>query len=103
MKKEFDINALNKTFENRIRLGAMSLLLVNDKADFNSLKEMLDVTDGNLASHLSALEKAGYIVVHKQFVGKKPRTTYSVTNEGRDAFNGHLDVLEKLIRLKQNI
>jgi DNA-binding PadR family transcriptional regulator len=100
MIKGFDINSLNKAFENRIRLGAMSLLVVNDKIDFNTLKDMLDVTDGNLASHLSALEKTGYIVVHKQFVGKKPRTTYSVTEEGHKAFSKHLDALEKLIQIK---
>jgi DNA-binding MarR family transcriptional regulator len=100
MISHLDINTLNKTFENRIRLGVMSLLMVNDKIDFNTLKEMLDVTDGNLASHLSALEKSDYIKVTKQFVGKKPRTTYAVTGEGKKAFNEHLDALEKLIRLK---
>jgi DNA-binding MarR family transcriptional regulator len=100
MTQGFDINAFNKTFENRIRLGVMSLLMVNDKTDFNTLKDMLNVTDGNLASHINALEKAEYIEVQKQFVGKKPRTTYSVTEEGRKAFNDHLDALEKLIRLK---
>lgn len=96
----FDINALNKIFENRIRLGVMSLLMVNDKTDFNTLKDLLEVTDGNLASHLAALEKSEYILVHKQFVGKKPRTTYSVTDTGRKAFNEHLDALEKLIKMK---
>ncbi len=101
MNTRLDLNTLNKTFENRIRLGAMSLLMVNEKLDFNALKDLLDVTDGNLASHLSALEKSGYISVHKQFVGKKPRTTYSVTQEGRKAFNEHLEALEKLIRMKQ--
>jgi DNA-binding HxlR family transcriptional regulator len=100
MISHLDINTLNKTFENRIRLGVMSLLMVNDKVDFNTLKEMLDVTDGNLASHLSALEKSEYIKVTKQFVGKKPRTTYAVTVEGKKAFHEHLDALEKLIRLK---
>jgi DNA-binding HxlR family transcriptional regulator len=100
MTRWLDINALNKTFENRIRLGIMSMLIVNDKTEFNALKDMLNVTDGNLSSHLSALEKSGYINVHKQFVGKKPRTTYSVTSDGRKAFNDHLDALEKLIRIK---
>lgn len=100
MNSPLDINSLNKTFENRIRLGVMSLLMVNEKLDFNTLKEMLKVTDGNLASHLSALEKSEYISVLKQFVGKKPRTTYTVTIEGRKAFNEHLEALEKLIRMK---
>lgn len=100
MSSPLDINTLNKTFENRIRLGVMSLLMVNEKLDFNTLKDMLNVTDGNLASHLSALEKSEYISVFKQFVGKKPKTTYMVTPEGRKAFNEHLEALEKLIRMK---
>ena len=92
------IEQLNKSFENRIRLGIMSVLMVNEKVDFNTLKQMLQLTDGNLASHISALEKAEYIKVHKQFVGKKPQTTYSTTAIGKKAFNEHLDALEKLIK-----
>jgi len=92
------ISNINKAFENRVRLGIMSILAVNDKVDFNSLKEMLDVTDGNLASHIAALEKNEYIRVHKKFVGKKPNTTYSVTESGKKAFTAHLDALEKLIK-----
>jgi DNA-binding MarR family transcriptional regulator len=94
------IEQLNKSFDNRIRLGIMSVLMVNKKVDFNTLKRMLQLTDGNLASHISALEKAEYINVHKHFVGKKPQTTYSPTAAGKKAFNEHLDALEKLI--KQN-
>lgn len=97
--KEF-IAKLNKAFENRVRLGIMSVLMVNDAVDFNTLKEMLDVSDGNLASHISALEKAEYVLVEKQFVGKKPNTTYSVTKAGRQAFNEHLNALEKLLGRK---
>ncbi|MDF2436532.1 MAG: transcriptional regulator [Bacteroidota bacterium] len=92
------IQYLNKAFENRIRLGIMSILMVNDKVEFSSMKEMLDITDGNLASHISALEKLEYIEVHKQFIGKKPNTTYSVTKAGKKAFNEHLDALEKLLK-----
>ena len=91
------IHNLNKAFENRVRLGIMSVLMVNDKVDFNTLKEILDVSDGNLASHMSALEKAEYIVVEKSFIGKKPNTTYKVTKAGKKAFNEHLDALEKLV------
>lgn len=76
----------------------MSALAVNDTLDFNSLKEYLDVTDGNLASHLKALEKEKFIEVEKQFVGKKPNTKYSMTKAGRKAFEGHLHTLEKLIK-----
>lgn len=76
----------------------MSTLMVNDELDFNALKELLDTTDGNLASHASALEGLGFIQVRKQFIGKKPNTTYRVTREGRRAFNKHLDALEALLR-----
>ena len=88
---------LNKQFENRVRLGIMSILVVNDWVDFNALKEMLEVTDGNLASHLSALEKNKYIEVRKRFVGRKPKTSYMVTMHGRNAFKLHIDALENLI------
>jgi DNA-binding MarR family transcriptional regulator len=91
------IDDLNKAFESRIRLGVMSVLMVNDRVDFNTLKETLKVTDGNLASHINALEKFKYIEVLKQFIGKKPNTSYAATKEGRKAFNEHLDALAKLI------
>ncbi|MES2592590.1 MAG: transcriptional regulator [Bacteroidota bacterium] len=92
------IQHLNKAFENRIRLGIMSVLMVNDWVEFSTLKEMLEITDGNLASHISALEKIEYVEVKKQFVGKKPNTTYSVTALGKKAFNEHLDALEQLLK-----
>lgn len=89
---------LNKAFESRVRLGIMSILIVNDVVDFGTLKEQLQLTDGNMASHLSALEKADYISITKQFIGKKPNTTYAVTSLGKKAFSDHLDALEKLIK-----
>jgi DNA-binding MarR family transcriptional regulator len=89
---------LNKAFESRVRLGIMSILLVNEVVDFGTMKEQLQLTDGNMASHLAALEKAQYITITKKFVGKKPNTTYSVTVEGKKAFNLHIDALEKLIQ-----
>lgn len=88
---------INKLFESKVRLGIMSMLMVNDTVDFNSLKSHLDITDGNLASHTASLEKAKYIKVNKSFIGKKPNTTYSVSASGRRAFNDHLDALERLI------
>ncbi|MGZ3885364.1 MAG: winged helix-turn-helix domain-containing protein [Bacteroidia bacterium] len=94
----FKINNLNKAFDNRVRLGIMSVLMVNDSIDFNSLKELLDLTDGNLASHISALEKEGYVHIKKEFSGKKTLTSYSVTKVGMKAFNDHLDALEKLLK-----
>jgi DNA-binding MarR family transcriptional regulator len=93
-----NIHKLNKAFESRVRLGIMSILMVNDSMDFNSVKDILQVTDGNLASHSAALEKDGYIHVKKEFVGKKTLTTYSATKVGVKAFEEHLDALEKLIK-----
>jgi DNA-binding MarR family transcriptional regulator len=92
------IQHLNKAFENKVRLGIMSLLMIHDELEFTRIKELLQVTDGNLASHSRALESAGYILVEKSFVGRKPNTTYKATEEGRKAFGQHLDALEDLIR-----
>lgn len=97
---KIDITRLNKLFENRVRLGIMSVLVVNDSYDFNSLKETLDVTDGNLASHLKALEENGLILTTKQFLGKKPNTSYSATEKGRILFLEHLKALENIIKNK---
>lgn len=91
------ISGLNKVFDNRIRLGIMSVLMVNDSVDFNTIKDLLDVTDGNLASHLKALEKEEIIEVRKQFLGRKPNTSYKVTPLGIKQFKEHIDALEKLI------
>lgn len=92
------IDKLNKDFESRVRLGIMSVLIVNDWIDFTEMKSILNTTDGNLASHSAALEKAGYIEIKKEFVGKKPRTSYRLTNIGRTSFKEHLTSLEKLMR-----
>jgi DNA-binding MarR family transcriptional regulator len=92
------ISQLNKAFDSRIRLGIMSVLAVNEKVEFSVLKEMLELTDGNLASHISALEKLKFLEVSKQFIGKKPNTSYMITEEGKKAFNRHIDALEKLIK-----
>ncbi len=94
------IEALDKTFDSRIRLGIMSALIVNDSVEFNTLKDLMEVTDGNLASHLKGLEAAGYISVQKSFVGRKPMTRYKITRQGRKAFETHIAALEKLIRYK---
>lgn len=91
------LSNLNKAFENRVRLGIMSALAVNNSLDFSALKEYLDVTDGNLASHLKALEKEEYIVMKKSFVGRKPNTSYYITLQGKKAFEDHIAALEKLI------
>jgi DNA-binding MarR family transcriptional regulator len=92
------IESLNKLLENRVRLAVMSILVVNESIDFNALKEMLNLTDGNLATHIATLEKNRYVKVEKEFVGKKTLTTYSATQAGRKAFSNHIDAMEKLIR-----
>ena len=91
------IDNINKIFDHRIRLGIMSILMVNDQVDFNRLKELLGVTDGNLASHTKTLEKANYIAIEKSFIGKKPNTKYKATREGKNAFKKHIEALENLI------
>lgn len=92
------IDQLNKVFDSRIRLGIMSALMVNEKVTFNELKELIGVTDGNLASHLKNLEDNAYIRVEKGFIGRKTNTNYSITKAGGKAFRIHLDALEKMIR-----
>ena len=73
-------------------------LVVNDEISFNELKELLNITDGNLASHMKALEENGYIKVSKGFVGRKTNTTYRITKSGDNAFKAHIAALEKMIR-----
>jgi DNA-binding MarR family transcriptional regulator len=92
------IENLNKTFDSRVRLGIMSALMVNEKINFNDLKQLIEVTDGNLASHVKSLEESGYIKVNKGFIGRKTNTTYAVTKAGEKAFQQHLNALEKMIK-----
>lgn len=92
------ISNLNKVFDSRIRLGLMSSLMVNTEISFNDLKQMLEVTDGNLATHLVHLEENGYIKVHKGFIGRKTNTTYSITKAGEKAFKEHIQALENMIK-----
>jgi len=97
------ITGFHKAFESRIRLGIMSVLSVNEVLDFNALKELLETTDGNLASHLKALEKESFVAVEKTFVGRKPNTRYYVTISGKKAFAAHLDALESLIQTQKKL
>lgn len=92
------IHQLNKVFDSRVRLGIMSALVVNEQLNFNQMKEILEVTDGNLASHLKSLEENKYVKVHKGFIGRKTNTTYSITAKGEKAFKEHIEALEKMIR-----
>lgn len=89
---------LDKAFENRTRLGIMSALLVNDSLNFSALKDILGTTDGNLASHLKSLEKSEYITFEKEFLDRKPNTNYSVTTKGVNAFDKHINAIEKLLK-----
>ncbi len=91
------ISNINKAFDHRVRLGIMSVLMVNEFADFKTLKDLLGATDGNIASHTKALEKKGYIVVQKSFINRKPNTRYLTTVTGKKAFKKHLEALEKLL------
>jgi DNA-binding MarR family transcriptional regulator len=97
------IDELHKAFESRIRLGIMSVLAVNDLLDFTSLKEYLDVTDGNLATHLKMLEREGFIGVEKSFIDRKPNTRYFMTPDGKKAFYEHLNILEAIIRSQKQL
>jgi DNA-binding HxlR family transcriptional regulator len=89
---------LDKVLEHSVRLQIMSVLVANEAYDFNSLKEVIGITDGNLASHMKALERERYISVIKSFKDRKPNTKYKVTERGRSTFKKHLDSLEQLIR-----
>ncbi|WP_143542376.1 winged helix-turn-helix domain-containing protein [Robiginitalea sediminis] len=91
------IDGINKSFDHRIRLGIMSVLMVNDHMDFTGLRDLLEVTDGNLASHLKALEKEAYIAVEKRFLNRKPNTRYTATESGKKAFKNHINALERLL------
>src|SRR6201999_1269122 len=90
------IGNLNKAFDSRIRMGVMSILSMNEEVSFNDLKQLLELTDGNLASHLINLEENGFVKVHKGFIGRKTNTTYSITNAGEKACKEHLQALEKM-------
>ena len=94
---KYNLENINKAFENRIRLGIMSILMANESIDFVSLKSLLDLTDGNLASHTRSLEELTYLQSHKQFIGRKPNTTYSITEIGKKAFIAHINALESLL------
>ena len=91
------LEKLNKAFENKVRLSIMSALMVNRSMDFNTLKNLLDVTDGNLSSNMAVLEKLGYVEIKKTFIKRKSNTSYMLTDDGQKAFSNHIDALEALI------
>ncbi|MCP9612457.1 winged helix-turn-helix domain-containing protein [Coprobacter tertius] len=95
---KIDLEHINRAFESKARLGIMSILSVNESADFTTIKNLLGLTDGNLASHARSLEEAGYIESRKQFVGRKPNTRFVITPAGREAFAIHLKALEDFLK-----
>ncbi|MBL7855717.1 MAG: transcriptional regulator [Cyclobacteriaceae bacterium] len=99
MKNPFD--HLDRILEHRVRLQIMGVLTANDSFDFVSLKELLQTSDGNLATHLKALEREKYILVQKSFVDRKPNTRYKITERGKQAFRKHLDAMEEVIRAQR--
>lgn len=92
------LDGINKVFESKARLGIMSVLMVNESVDFSTLKSLLNLTDGNLASHTRSLEELGYIQCEKRFIGRKPNTTFTVTKAGSEAFKAHLQALEDFLK-----
>jgi DNA-binding MarR family transcriptional regulator len=92
------LKELDKAFENRVRLGIMSALYTNEFLNFKALKSLLDVTDGNLASHMKSLEKSAYVQYKKEFLKRKPNTKYSATEKGKEAFRKHIHAIEQLLK-----
>ncbi|HVX40608.1 MAG TPA: transcriptional regulator [Gemmatimonadaceae bacterium] len=90
--------ALDRLIHERLRLGILSALAVNDTLTFNDLKRLLQTTDGNLSVHARKLEEAEYIACTKSFEGRVPRTEYAITPVGRRALERYLDHMEALIR-----
>lgn len=95
---EFDPKELNRLIHSPIRLGIMTILNSLEEASFNYLKNRLDVTDGNLSSHIEKLEEAEYIEVRKEFIEKKPHTSYKITKKGINSFRKYIEFLENIIK-----
>lgn len=89
---------LDRVIHERVRLGIVSALAVNGALQFTDLRDLLGTTDGNLSAHARRLEDAGYVVCHKSFEGRTPRTEYKLTPAGRDALNAYLNHMEAIIQ-----
>jgi DNA-binding MarR family transcriptional regulator len=92
-----DIGKIDDVIHGRLRLGVMAYLANAEVADFNELKQVLEVTQGNLSVQLRKLEDAGYVAIEKGFLGRKPRTQVRITPAGRAAFAAYLEALGQLI------
>lgn len=97
MAASFDIGKLDDVIHGRVRLGIMAYLADADVADFTELKNLLDVTQGNLSVHLRKLEEANYVSIDKSFIDRKPLTRVRMTDEGRAAFSAYLEAIAKLV------
>jgi DNA-binding MarR family transcriptional regulator len=95
---KFDISGLDDVIHGRVRLGIVAYLASADVADFTELKDLLEVTQGNLSVHLRKLEEAGYVAIDKSFVGRKPLTRVRLTEEGRGAFASYLEAMGRLVQ-----
>jgi DNA-binding MarR family transcriptional regulator len=98
------MTGLNEIIHQPVRLCIMAALMAlkpREEVDFNTLRDLLEVTEGNLGAHLRKLEEAGYIAVNKTFVERKPRTYISASVEGRKAFKEHVTALEKRLKSKK--
>src|SRR5215472_9538376 len=96
-----DFNGLDTAVHGPLRLGVMTALQTQGPKDFTSLKEMLSATDGSLGMHLQKLEETGYIKCQKAFVGRKPKSTYTITPLGRRALLKYVDTLQAIVNLVQ--
>jgi|TARA_R110002073_G_scaffold279049_1_gene443283 DNA-binding MarR family transcriptional regulator len=95
-ESDFNAAALDEIIHGKLRLGIMAYLSSVSSASFTELKEKTEASDGNLSVHMRKLEEAGYIAVDKSFVGRRPRTTLSLTPAGRKAWIAYLDELRRL-------
>ena len=95
---EFDYNNIDDIVHSKVRLGIMTILISTKEAEYSFLLNKLGLTDGNLASHIKKLEEAKYIQAKKTFLKRKPKTIYTITKLGREAFEKYVNVLETLIK-----
>lgn len=95
-------SAIDETIHAKARLGIMTLLVTQGELDFTQLKQKLGLSDGNLSAHTRILEEAGYITIHKTFLGRGPKTVLVGTLEGREAYLAYLNRLESILKIAKN-
>lgn len=94
----FDYQQIDEVIHSRIRLAIMSALIASEAMEFTALRDLIKATDGNLSANLKKLEDAGYISVRKEFINRKPASSYSLTENGKTAFAAYIENLERLIK-----